>query len=728
MRKNIIITALALMGAIAFTSCVREEFETPGEAQKDNTVNFTINTGSAEVKSYMEYDEEAGKYVPNWHKGDALAAYFVSADGAPTQAAFANTNENGPKASFSGSAALEAGNYDLYVVCPARSYQSVTETMVVGLEFPYIQFPTATSFDPKADVLVNVPYDVTVEGTDVTIDDMRFRRVGSIVKVVLSDKTGSLAGDNIRSVYLESDMKGAALSGVFNYDYKTEDAAGMTEPKNHVTADLTRLETPLALDGENAVYLVLPPCTLTADSKLTVNVKTDRHEVVKTITLAKDINFLSSEVITLSVGLDANCTVERVYFQDNFDWLYYWWDTIPSSDKDGIRDPIAAGTTSGQKQPNIWSKYADSVGADVTARGYVDLNQDPNVLYIQENFFKLGKTEHHDGLELPSVAFGTSPIDVELSFKYAVQDVKVDLVVEVLNVGKCLDTDKTRSLTLFSEDALIWKTARVILSGVTNETRIQIKPDLRSLSNDDSDVTDEKYRWFLDDIKITNAPERSESMFPVIWSFPTPGESWAQGVDYDIVANTGGSYIYSNDHSGKLSVFVPDNKENSNANKYVAGKDVTGSSQYVMTQYGIYKGSYWLFEIDDVINPAGTYNITYYSHSSASGPKYFLMEYSLDNGLTWTSINSTTGTFYYNDNPEDLSGPMEITYTYGLLSKKKNRICESFHLDAINAQTKLMIRSTVAEDYRASKNGSIDPGGSHRIGCNVVISFTPDAE
>ena len=76
MRKNIIITALALMGAIAFTSCVREEFETPGEAQKDNTVNFTINTGSAEVKSYMEYDEEAGKYVPNWHKGDALAAYL----------------------------------------------------------------------------------------------------------------------------------------------------------------------------------------------------------------------------------------------------------------------------------------------------------------------------------------------------------------------------------------------------------------------------------------------------------------------------------------------------------------------------------------------------------------------------------------------------------------------------------------------------------------------------
>ena len=186
--------------------------------------------------------------------------------------------------------------------------------------------------------------------------------------------------------------------------------------------------------------------------------------------------------------------------------------------------------------------------------------------------------------------------------------------------------------------------------------------------------------------------------------------------------------MYSNDHAGKLSMFVPDNNVNTSGNKYIAGTDVTGSSQYVMTQYGIYKGSYWLFEIDDVTNPAGTYNITYYSHSSASGPKYFLMEYSLDNGETWTSINPTTGTFYYNNSSGDYGDPMEITYTYGLLSAKKNRICESFHLDAINTQTKLMIRSKVAENYRASKNGSIASNGSHRIGCNVVISFTPDAQ
>lgn len=729
MRKNIVVSALALIGAVAFTSCVRENLEPSGESQKGNGVNITVNTGSVDLKSYIEYDEAAGKYLPKWHKGDALGAYFVNASGA-NPASLANANEDGTKASFTGTASLTAGDYTLYAVYPARAVQSVSANLVAELEFPYIQFPSATSFDPKADILVNVPHSVSVEDaqTAVTVDNMCFRRAGSIVKVVLSDKTGTLAGDRIKSVYLESDMAGAALSGVLKYDYKTEDAAGMSSSKNHVTADLTRLETLPALDGQSAVYLVLPPCTLTAGSKLTVNVKTDKHEVVKNITLPEDIKCPSSEVVTLNVSLDASCTIERVYFQDNFDWLYYWWDSIPSSAKDGIRDPMAAGTANNQKQPNIWSTYSSTIGADVSARGYVDLNQTSEVLYIQENFFKLGKTEEHGGLELPSVAFGTSPVDVELSFKYAVQDVKVDLVVEVLNAGKCPDTDKTRSLTLFSEDALIWKTARVILSGVTDETRIQIKPDLRKLINDDDDVS-EKYRWFLDDIKIIDAPERSESMFPVIWSFPTPGDSWVQGTDYDIVTNTGGSYIYSNDHAGKLSMFVPDNRENTSENKYIAGTDVTGSSQYVMTQYGIYEGSYWLFEIDDVTNPAGTYNITYYSHSSSSGPKYFLMEYSLDNGETWTSINPTTGTFYYNNSSSgDYGDPMEITYTYELLSKKKNRICESFHLDAINTQTKLMIRSKVAEDYRASKNGSIASNGSHRIGCNVVISFTPDAQ
>lgn len=725
MRKNIIITALALMGAIAFTSCVREEFESPGEAQKDNTVNFTINTGSAEVKSYMEYDEEAGKYVPNWHKGDALAAYFVSADGAPTQAAFANTNENGPKASFSGSAALEAGNYDLYAVCPARSYQSVTETMVVGLEFPYIQFPTATSFDPKADVLVNVPYDVTVEGTDVTIDDMRFRRVGSIVKVVLSDKTGSLAGDNIRSVYLESDMEGAALSGVFNYDYKTEDAAGMTEPKNHVTADLTRLETPLALDGENAVYLVLPPCTLTAGSKLTVNVKTDRHEVVKTITLAKDIKFLSSEVITLSVGLDANCTVERVYFQDNFDWLYYWWDTIPSDDKDGIRDPLAEQNTEDQKQPNIWSKYAATVGADVTARGYVDIYPANNTLYMQENYFKMGANNKQTGLQLPAIEFGEEPVNVTLSFDWAVQHTRIGIVVEVLEEGVCYETLTPVSHQMKQASSLKWQTETITLYGVTNKTRIQIRPDLESY------VTSGYYRWWLDNIKVAEVDKElvlTAATFPVVWSMPDP-EELVMNEDYLVGDLDNGAYMYSDTHEGKMTVVRPANTA-CNPSTY-GWRDNDGLTCGSFLHYGMNKDAYWLFEVYKVNNPAGTYNIKYKTIASGSGPKFFILEYSVDEGETWTAVNTTTESW----NKADGTLYGDVTYTYVLApeSNEANETCnvdESFTIGAFNAYKTLMIRARVSSQLKESAAGEMaeTSGGTNRIFDNIKISFIPDSE
>ena len=725
MRKNIFVAALALIGAVAFTSCVRESFENT-TTPVGNLVNFTIKTGETQVKTYIE--EVDGKYVPNWTKGDNLAVYIVGSEDASAQATFANTAESGRTAVFSGSAALEAGDYSVYAAYPARAYKSVSEEMVAQFEFPYIQFPAAASFDPKADLLVSVPKSVSLAGAEnetVEINDMRFRRVGSIVKVVLKDNTGTLADDAIRSIYLETDQADAALSGVFDYDYKTEDAAstGMSVSNNHVTADLTRLTSPLALNGTNAVYLVVPPTTLQAGSKLLVNVKTDKHEIVKNITLPTDIKMPSSQVVTLNVNIDETCPIERVYFQDNFDWLYYYWDSFPSSDKDGIRDPISAGTTASQKQPNIWSKYSSTVGADFTARGYEDLNKDAKVLYVQENYLKMGKTNVHTGLELPEISFGSNPVDVELSFSYAVQDEAIEVVVEVFNAGRCADTGKAKSRRFFTDQDLTWITETVLLKDVTDETRIQIKPYLSAF-----DIAG-THRWFLDNIKVVSATSNDTNVFPVVWTFPDPSDSWVAGTDYAIVTNTGGSYLYSDTHAGKVTMVVPDNRENSAENKYVQAATLSNESRYEFCQYGVYKGSYWLFEVYDVVNPSGTYNIKYNTCSSASGPKYFCMEYSLDNGITWNEINTKQGQFYYNDNVDDSHGPMDITYTYWVHSgSQKELIDESFHLDEIATETTLLIRSKVAEDYRASKNGAIATNGSHRLGGNMIISFTPDAK
>lgn len=747
MRKNIIVSALALIGAVAFTSCVRENLEPSGESQKGNGVNITVNTGSVDLKSYIEYDEAAGKYLPKWHKGDALGAYFVNASGA-NPASLANANEDGTKASFTGTASLTAGDYTLYAVYPARAVQSVSANLVAELEFPYIQFPSATSFDPKADILVNVPHSVSVEDaqTDVIVNNMCFRRAGSIVKVVLSDKTGTLAGDRIKSVYLESDMAGAALSGVLKYDYKTEDAAGMSSSKNHVTADLTRLETLPALDGQSAVYLVLPPCTLTAGSKLTVNVKTDKHEVVKNITLPEDIKCPSSEVVTLNVSLDASCTIERVYFQDNFDWLYYWVldyrEKNPTDTKS--MDPVGDNLAS-HSQPNIWSKFSNTIGADFTARSYIDLCPSNKTLYLQENYFKMGASNKQTGLKLPEVEFGNEAVDVILTFDWCAHmagDGAIDIVPLVVSIegdGTCDDTGtkiSNRFVSPQNKSELRWIPASIRLNGVTSATRISIYPKYESFTQ--SSV----HRWHIDNIKIKEAGVKHQTVatFPVVWSMKDPAEL-VEGVDYLAGKSYDGSYVYSDDHKGKLTVIRESGPDPSGASTYGWRTDNNNDDpDYVggaLLHYNVTLDNYWLFDVYNVKNPAGMYNISYFMSASNAGPKCFVLEYSVDNGENWVEINvdeEKTWSFDLKDDDSSVTTHYDRTvrYTYALApeSNKANEVCavnESFHLDAIETMTNLKIRARVISDVGHQGNRLIG-NGTNRIFKNITISFTPDAQ
>lgn len=726
MRKNIFVAALALIGAVAFTSCVRESFENT-TTPVGNLVNFTIKTGETQVKTYIE--EVDGKYVPNWTKGDNLAVYIVGSEDASAQATFANTAESGRTAVFSGSADLEAGDYSVYAAYPARAYKYVSEEMVAQFEFPYIQFPAAASFDPKADLLVSVPKSVSLTGAEnetVEINDMRFRRVGSIVKVVLKDNTGTLADDAIRSIYLETDQADAALSGVFDYDYKTEDAAstGMSVSNNHVTADLTRLTSPLALNGTNAVYLVVPPTTLQAGSKLIVNVKTDKHEIVKNITLPTDIKMPSSQVVTLNVNIDETCPIERVYFQDNFDWLYYWWDSFPSSDKDGIRDPIEEGSTTDQKQPNIWNKYSSTVGADFTARGYEDLCPSNKTLYVQENYLKLGKGSAQTGIKLPPIEFGEESIDVALSFDWAAQDIRTNVVVEVLNAGECYPTGKAVSAPMAQATDLKWVTETVILKGVTNATRILIRPNL------DSYTTTSYYRWWLDDIKVAETDLNTDvaAKFPVVWSMPHEDEL-TLNEDYLVGELDSGSYMYSDTHEGKMTVIRPSTTQCNNST--YGWRDNSGVMAGALLHYGMNMDAYWLFDVYNVNNPAGTYNIQYKMIASAAGPKFFVIEYSLDEGETWTAVNAKTESWKLSNG--ELYGDVTYTYVLSPVNNEANEICEvneSFTIGAFEGLNTLKIRARVSSQMR--ENASADmagtSGGTNRIFERITISFAPDAE
>lgn len=228
------------------------------------------------------------------------------------------------------------------------------------------------------------------------------------------------------------------------------------------------------------------------------------------------------------------------------------------------------------------------------------------------------------------------------------------------------------------------------------------------------------------EVCVTVTQSGPQASFPVIWSFPDPATNtnWKDGVDWHC-ENPTGSYVYSDTHEGKMSV-VRFGDAPSSVPTY---KNDTPLGTRLL-HYGMYKDDYWLFEVYDVKNPAGTYTIGYGSVASAAGPKFFALEYSLDGGSTWTGINTQTKNVALKTGAD----ARDITYTYALSpeSDKANEVCtvtESFHLGAIASKTKLMIRARVADTMKLDRSAemtSASHGGTNRIGARAEIHFTAD--
>ena len=340
MKKSLFFLAL---GAVLFASCNKEMTNPDEPKQEGKVVNFTINVGAPETKTYFEHDDINGKYIPKWNNGDALGVFFNSwTDDAALAATFTNTAASGTTASFSGTGTVNVAEQTIYAFYPANSFAKAYNTSdgtYIGMNIPQTQRPTATSFDPKADILVNVPYAITIDDADVVINDMQFRRVGSVLKVVLIDGTGTskLDGDNVKSLTLATDMTSGALSGRYRYDFVNErpfykDGSyneHMAIKNADVTADLTA--NPIALNGTNAIFVIVNPCKLDKDSHLNLSIVTDKHNITKEITLPKDISFPVGAMAEIQVSIKDTDDIDDVaaeptgngwYLVQDVSWLH----------------------------------------------------------------------------------------------------------------------------------------------------------------------------------------------------------------------------------------------------------------------------------------------------------------------------------------------------------------------------------------------------------------------
>lgn len=217
--------------------------------------------------------------------------------------------------------------------------------------------------------------------------------------------------------------------------------------------------------------------------------------------------------------------------------------------------------------------------------------------------------------------------------------------------------------------------------------------------------------------------------FPIEWTFSAPGANWVEGTDYYIY-NSGpnGSFVYSNDHhSGMIAAARQTASNTGSTNTYYRSKTINGKTGYFFETNGMGVGGYWLFEIPRVNNPEGTYNISYSTCSTNAGGKLFVLEYSVDEGATWTAFDGTLTNQSWE--LKNNGGTVTVDYTYVLApTTNENQewldVSKDFRPGAVNGT--LLIRARVGG---AVKNDNSvlanNPGGTSTL-YNPIITFTAD--
>ena len=319
------VTSILLFAATAaaLVSC-NKEIEKPETLESDG-IKITVVAGNPETKTTLESN---GKTV-SWNATDKVG-FFNHTAGVNVESSAAAIDGEG-KATFTATVPSAGTYYAYYPYSNADDTSYPAGTDGVTVRIPNEQSPTsASTFDPKADVLLSTDFSATGETTPA---DICFKRLGAFLKVSFVDGTTGtvLSGEKAVSVAVQGENNLVGRCRV-----SKDGLAGPLSGYKKVTANYT---TDFALTSD-AAYLGIIPQTLAKDSELIITVETAKYKISKTVSLPKDITLVGGNVLPLNITLtDAEVTakvltVERL-------WGYYpntGWPTsfVPANADRGV--------------------------------------------------------------------------------------------------------------------------------------------------------------------------------------------------------------------------------------------------------------------------------------------------------------------------------------------------------------------------------------------------------
>lgn len=314
MKSIIKSLAIAAVSALAFISCSREQ----NPISKDNGIHFTIRTSeNPQVKSFIENNlDGGGTYTPKWSKDDKLAIFIGTIDeNTKPTATLTNISETGLTAYFDGQVTGIGKDGTFKSFAPAKAFATGYSNGNVGITLAETQKPSSLTIDQACDILVAKEASYMADATtgEVTIDDLFFKRMFSVVKVALKGPA-SLNGEKVSKFSLSA-PEGTVLAGRSAIDLTTATIDKWNIKNNSVTATY---EADAPVFGgeaglENVVWLVVNPCTVANGAKVVFAGETANYTFTKEVTLSKALTFPESQLAVFNLTLaEENCTKKEV--------------------------------------------------------------------------------------------------------------------------------------------------------------------------------------------------------------------------------------------------------------------------------------------------------------------------------------------------------------------------------------------------------------------------------
>ena len=291
--------------AALIVSCNKPENITMPET---DTVEMTIIAGSDETKTVLGADgavtwSATGEYLQVLEKnGSTNLSSYTSDEGKPA--------DEGRTMSFAVSLdSKTAESFDYYALYPSTSFVSdkYSNAKKVKVSLAAEQCPTATSFDPTADILVSKP--VMGQGSQPTNLSLQFARIVAVGKMTIKNLNTTEKVQKVSFTATDKVVNGRSYINL-------EDASAVEYGYYGASATVTMDYSAQSINANGmTAYFTCWPFEIAGGGKFTVVVETENYTFTRDVTIpeGKPLAFNAGRATGFNVSFSGIEGVEKVH-------------------------------------------------------------------------------------------------------------------------------------------------------------------------------------------------------------------------------------------------------------------------------------------------------------------------------------------------------------------------------------------------------------------------------